>query len=296
MEPMQTVFNSRMEAITSNENYPKYARSDTKPVVRARQIIDKGHISDQPCSCCVDLKQHCYRFEESFSKCAYCTSKDKKKEFCHLPGREGSPAPERRKRRKITHNIYAPTGDAGSNADTMTGTLLSGTLASGLTPFASVPVRPSPEPMSAMTGIIHTHAAPPVAASECTSQATLERVTALENQVSGLEAKYIELLVKIDEGKSGVSSSSTPATAGASPTKADVTFEDLQAQQLSDAAPPLAAAARRATREWVEGPIAAEAHDAPLSVEIAVVENADVKDVDEEETFGLKIRRRENAF
>lgn len=32
---------------------------------------------------------------------AFCTSKDKKRELCHLPGQDASPAPERRKRRKM---------------------------------------------------------------------------------------------------------------------------------------------------------------------------------------------------
>lgn len=100
MQKMQGIFNSRMEPIESHEDYPKYARSATKPVARARQIIDNGIISDHPCSTCVDLKQDCYRWEGTFSKCAYCTGKDKKKEFCHLPGQEALQQ-ERRKRRKM---------------------------------------------------------------------------------------------------------------------------------------------------------------------------------------------------
>lgn len=104
MQPMQSIFNSRMEPIQTHEDYPKYARSETKPVVRARHIIDRGVISDRPCSTCVDLGQDCYRWEGTFSKCAYCTSKDKKKELCHLPGQEVAAAAssqERRKRRKM---------------------------------------------------------------------------------------------------------------------------------------------------------------------------------------------------
>lgn len=262
---MQTVFNLRMEPIQTHDDYPKYARSETKPVVRARQIIDQGAISDQPCSACVDLEQDCYRWEGNFSKCAYCTSKDKNREFCHLPGQEASPAPERRKRRKITGNIYAPGGDAASTADTM----MSGTLVSGATPFPAIPksgtrsVRaraPSPEPSSAMTGIIDTGVVPPVA-SEAGSNAALERITALENQVSTLEAKFMELLVKLDEVSSCVSTSSTPrrqtAAGASSPTATNITFGDLQSQDLPDAPLPpvdIASAAHLATREWVEGP------------------------------------------
>lgn len=101
MQHMQSVFNMRMEPIQTHDDYPKYARSETKPVIRARNIIDQGVISDQPCSACVELEQDCYRWEGTFSKCAYCTSKDKNREFCHLPGQEASPAPEKRKRRKL---------------------------------------------------------------------------------------------------------------------------------------------------------------------------------------------------
>lgn len=101
MQPVQSVFNMRMEPIQRHEEYPKYARSNTKPVIRARNIIDQGHISDTPCSVCVDLDIDCYRWEGSFSKCAYCTSKDKKRELCHLPGQDASALSERRKRRKM---------------------------------------------------------------------------------------------------------------------------------------------------------------------------------------------------
>ena len=101
MERMQCVFNMNMDPIETHEDYPKYARSTTKPVVRARHIIDRGVISRQPCSTCVELGQDCYRLESTFSKCAYCTSKDRKRELCHLPGQEASSSPERRKRRKM---------------------------------------------------------------------------------------------------------------------------------------------------------------------------------------------------
>ena len=101
MQQMQTTFNLHMEPIKTHEDYPKYARSETKPVVRARHIVDQGDISDHPCTACVELEQDCYRWEGTFSKCAYCTSKDKKREFCHLPGQEASSVPERRKRRKM---------------------------------------------------------------------------------------------------------------------------------------------------------------------------------------------------
>lgn len=150
---------------------------------------------------------------------------------------------------------------------------MSGTLVSGTNPFSSIPrsgtrsVRgraPSPDPSSIMTGIIDTHVVSPpppaaAAASEAGSNATLERITALESQVCSLEAKFMELLVKLDEVSSCVSTSSTPrrqAAAGASPTASNMTFGDLQSQDLPDAPPPVdvAGAVHLATREWVVGP------------------------------------------
>lgn len=136
---------------------------------------------------------------------------------------------------------------------------------------------PSPAPASAMTGIIKTQVVPP-AASEADSGATLERVTALENQVSGLEAKVMELLVKLEEVSSCVSTSSTPrqqAAAGASPTISNITFDDLQARHLSRTPPPalMENAVHLATKEWVEGPKTPELSAASLSpVQIAVRE------------------------
>ena len=182
-----------------------------------------------------------------------------------------------------TGNIYAPGGYAASNADTMmSGTHVSDTLASGPTPFPSaIPmsgtrnVRKRADPVSAMTETIDIGVVPP-SASETGSQATLERITALENQVSTLEAKVVELLVKLEEVSSCVSTTSTTprpqAAAGASSTLSSTTFEDLQAQHLPDAPPPPAGvpiAVRRATIEWVEGPKTPELPDASSSVQIA---------------------------
>ncbi|KAF6227102.1 hypothetical protein HO133_008543 [Letharia lupina] len=291
MQQMQTTFNLHMEPIKTHEDYPKYARSETKPVVRARHIVDQGDISDHPCTACVELEQDCYRWEGTFSKCAYCTSKDKKREFCHLPGQEASSVPERRKRRKIMGNIYAPGGEAASTADTMmSGTLVTGALASGTTPFPGNPMSgtrsvrggaaPSLDPASAVTGKSDTRVQPP-AAAEAGSEATLERVTALENQVSGLEAKAMGLLVRLEELTSCVSASSTPrlqAAAGASPTTGSVTFGDLQARHLADAPPPpvnVATAAHLATREWVEGPKTPELPDASSAMQVAIRERVE---------------------
>ena len=123
-----------------------------------------------------------------------------------------------------TGNIYAPSGDAVSNADTTT--YVSGTLASATTVFPNTPipdihisssssVRPSPDATGATTEAIHTQNAtttmttttpPPASETAC-----LERVTALENQVSNLEAKVVELVVRLDEVSSCVGSSPTPA-------------------------------------------------------------------------------------
>ena len=103
MQAMQQVFTSNMQPIQTYSNYPRYARSETKPVIRARQIIDHGIISEHPCSTCVELGENCYRWEGTFSKCAYCTSKDRRKDMCHLPGQEVrvEAVAERRKRRKM---------------------------------------------------------------------------------------------------------------------------------------------------------------------------------------------------
>ena len=113
----------------------------------------------------------------------------------------------------------------------------------------------SPELASALNGIIHTHVVPP-AAAEAGSGATLERVTALESQVSGLEAKVLEVLVKLGESSRSGSASSTPrpqqAAAGASPASSDIMSENLEAQALSYLA--AAAANEAATRDWLEGP------------------------------------------
>ena len=165
----------------------------------------------------------------------------------------------------------------------MSGTLVSGTLASGTTLFPSVPRdvqprAPSPVPASPTKGSINESPAAPPAASETGSNATLERVTALENQVSSLEAKVMELLVKLAEVSSCVSTSSTPrrqqAVAGASPTATNVSFEDLQAQRLSDAPRPLnlATATHLATKEWVEGP---DHSDAAPPVQVTIRERVE---------------------
>lgn len=167
----------------------------------------------------------------------------------------------------------------------VSGTLVSGTLASGTTLFPSVPkgvqVRAaSPVPASPTKGISASLVVPPTA-SEAGSDATLERVTALENQVSSLEAKVMELLVKLEEVSSCVStSSSTPrrqAAAGASPTTSDVSFGDLQAQHLSGAPKSVgfATAAHLATKEWVEGPRTPRLLDGSPPVQVAIRERVE---------------------
>ena len=283
-QKMQAIFNTRMEPIQSYEDYPKYARSETKPGIRARTIIDEGIISDNPCSKCLEQGLDCYRLETKFTRCAYCTAKDRKKEFCHSPGQEAAPAPERRKRRKITGNKYGPGGEyAASVADTTT----SSTFVSGTTPILSVvPMSsntgslrekaPSAEPTSALTGMFQTQVAPPAtAAAEAGSSATLERVTALENQVSGLEAKVMDILVRLDESQGSVSSSSKPqqAVAGSFPTAAsDNKIDGLQTRQPSFLATvttaPVneAAATRLATKEWVGGPQTPHASSPPVPI------------------------------
>ena len=133
-----------------------------------------------------------------------------------------------------------------SNADTTT--YVSGPLA---TPIPDIhlsgtgSVCSSPDATRAMTGIIHTPVTmtPPLASET----ACLERVTALESQVSNLEAKVLELLVRLDEV------SSTPArqaVASSSATMGDCRFEDVRSQSLAHAPPTfdLIAATRRATR------------------------------------------------
>ena len=169
-----------------------------------------------------------------------------------------------------THNIYAPSGDAASNANTMiSGSLATGTFAPGSSPYLnnpmsvprSVPTQvPTPQPTFAITEPASTPTVAPTtlkAEAEASSDATLERVAALESQVSGLESKVMDVLIKLEEVSSSylTSRSTTPnpqAVAGgyASPTTGDVTFEDLQARNVPGTA---AITARRATMEWVQG-------------------------------------------
>ena len=189
-----------------------------------------------------------------------------------------------------TQNIYAPSGDAASNADTMmSGTHFTSTFASGLTPMPNIPMSiprsfpaqsPTPEPTFAMTEPAPTQTVAPTvlkakAETEARSGATLERVTALESQVSGLESKVGDLLVKLDEVSSPCvsSRSTTPnpqAVAGgcASPTTSNVTFEDLQARNVPDTA---ATTARRATMEWVQGSKISDAVSSPMEVATMVM-------------------------
>ena len=118
----------------------------------------------------------------------------------------------------------------------------------------------SSQPTSAMTGMNGTQVAPPVASRGTLQQATLERVTMLENQVSSMTNTIQELTDRVNEQSSCASNSSTPrgqAAAGASRTISNITFQDLQAQHLSEAKPPAVNGATPmylATREWVEGP------------------------------------------
>ena len=162
-----------------------------------------------------------------------------------------------------TRNVYAPGGEAASTADTMmSGTLVSGTvsgtLTSGTTPFSGTPLSgvpvsgsrsareraPSPDLDHTTMRKIHPRVPPPPpqAASAAAGSEALERITALENQVSSLGAKVMEMLVRLDEVSSCVSTGSTPrrhAAVGVSPTTSNITFEDLQAQLLRDAPSPL---------------------------------------------------------
>ena len=151
----------------------------------------------------------------------------------------------------------------------MSGTLITGTSVYGMTPVPQIPMSiprsfaaqaPTPEPTFAMTETVPTQTVAPTilkAEAEASSEATLERVTALEGQVSGLQSKVMDLSVKLDEVSSSCisSRSMTPepqAVAGgcASPKTGDVTFEDLQARNAPNTA---ATTARRATTEWVQG-------------------------------------------
>lgn len=192
-----------------------------------------------------------------------------------------------------TQNIYEPSGDAASNADTMmSGTFITSTFASGLTPLPYIPMSiprsfpaqaPTPEPTFAMTEIAPTQTVAPTVLkveAEASSEATLERVTALESQVSGLESKVMDLFVKLDKVSSSCisSRSTTPnpqAVAGgcASLPTTDVTYKDLQAQKVPDTA---ATTARRATMVWVQGSKISDAASLPteIATKVAVEEEA----------------------
>ena len=151
----------------------------------------------------------------------------------------------------------------------MADTIMSGTFVpmthavSGTPMFMTMNVRgdaPGPQPTSAPTGMNGTQVVPPAASEAALRQATLERVTMLENQVSSMNNVIQELKDKVNEQSSCASNSSTPhrqAAAGASATISNITFQDRQAQHLSDAEPPAVngtTPAYLATREWVEGP------------------------------------------
>ena len=145
----------------------------------------------------------------------------------------------------------------------MADTMMSGTFVpvtstvSGAPMFMTMNVRGetlNPQPTSAVMGMNGTQVAPPAA-----QQATLERVTMLENQVSSMTNKIQELTDRVNEQSSCASDTSTPrgqAAAGASPTTGNITFEDLQAQRpdAERAAVNGAIPVSLATREWVEGP------------------------------------------
>ena len=169
----------------------------------------------------------------------------------------------------------------------MSGTLVTGTFASGSTPYLNIPMPiprsfpaqiPIPEPTFATTETASTSTVAPTmskAEAEASSEATLERVTALESQVSGLESKVMDVLVKLDELSSSCisSRSTTPnpqAVAGgcASPTTGDVTFQDLQARNVPD---PAATTARRATMEWVQGSKISDTVSSPMEVATMVM-------------------------
>lgn len=150
-------------------------------------------------------------------------------------------------------------------ADTiMSGTFVSMTpTVSGTPMFMTRNVRgdaPSLQPTSAMTGMNGTQVAPPAVSEAALRQATLERVTMLENQVSSMNNVIQELRDRVNEQSSCASNSSITgrqAAAGASPTTSNITSEDLQAQHLSDAERPAVNGAipvSLATKEWVEGP------------------------------------------
>ena len=119
---------------------------------------------------------------------------------------------------------------------------------------------PCPQPTSAPTGMNGTQVAPPAASEAALQQATLERVTMLENQVSSMNNVIQGLRDRVNEQSSCASNSSIPhqqAAAGASPTTSNITFQDRQAQHLSDGEPPAVNGTTPvylATREWVEGP------------------------------------------
>ena len=164
-----------------------------------------------------------------------------------------------------TGNAFAPQGDAVSMADTA----MSGTFVPMTPPVSGTPMlmtrnvrddAPNRQPTSAMMGMNGTQVAPPAASEAALRHATLERVTMLENQVSSMNNVIQDLRDRVNEQSSSANNSSTPrrqAAAGASPTTSDITFEDLQAQRLSDAEPPAVNGAipvSLATREWVEGP------------------------------------------
>ena len=156
----------------------------------------------------------------------------------------------------------------------MSGAIVSSTLAPRIIPSSNVPMSTTesvgertlnPDPAPDMMETIDTRVEPP---AEAGSKPTLERVMALENQVSGLKAKVVELQVKLEDGSSCVSTVSTPRRQA---------FDDLEAQHLSSMPSPVHAptATHLATREWVEGPKTPELPDAPFPVQVAITERVE---------------------
>ena len=203
-----------------------------------------------------------------------------------------------------THNICAPGADAASTADTtMTAT---STLPTDFTPFPGAsPVvsvaearnirseAPSPEPAFAVraTVPITQRTEPPKTVEprdQASSNATLERVTALESQVSGLQSTVVDLLVKLDERTSCSLTPSEPQAVAAGcvlpPAPPQTTTTDLTFTELQATAAPLATMTRRATLEWVQGPNTLDVSSSSSSPSLAAtVETDTVMKMEEEE-------------
>ncbi|KAK4696332.1 hypothetical protein P7C71_g1563, partial [Lecanoromycetidae sp. Uapishka_2] len=225
IQPGQMTFTARMEDPEDMSTYPDWlqlkGKKDNNPRKRAREIYKTGTESSREESCiyCVGLKIPCIRAQGAkFGKCCSCTMKDMHPEgVCRL---EGQPLPDNgdlkptalNKIKQVEKEIAKVQKEGGREESSTEGgfgqfqtslAVPTSTLSNTLSVPRSEPPRgmrsfaPSPEPASMQPTFI-------AGLTNSGSDATLERVTVLENQVAQLEAQFLKLRVKLQEIESSV--------------------------------------------------------------------------------------------